>query len=78
MGNMWKISLANLVKNYNAYSHPICGPLLEGGPVLLAKRYYVKHKRKYVDACHFCYCIRSALVNKFPKYLAPRQVYNLT
>jgi len=78
MGNMWETPLSELVKNYDAYSHPICGPLLEGGPVRLAKKYRVKHKKRYVDACHFCYCVRLALVEKFPKYLAPRQVYNLT
>ena len=77
MGNMWKTPLSMLVKNYNADSHPICGPLVRGGPALLAKEYNVKHEDKYVDACHFCYLVRLALLDKFPKYLAPRQVYGL-
>jgi MoaA/NifB/PqqE/SkfB family radical SAM enzyme len=77
MGNMWKDSLSALVRNYNADSHPICGPLFRGGPALLAKEYDVEHEDKYVDACHFCYLVRLALINRFPQYLAPRQVYGL-
>lgn len=77
MGNMWKIPLSMLVKNYNADAHPICRSLVKGGPVLLAKEYDVKHEEKYVDACHFCYLLRLSLIDKFPQYLAPRQVYGL-
>lgn len=77
MGNMWETSLSELVKNYDPDAHPICGPLLKGGPVLLARKYRIKPRKRYVDACHFCYSVRLALVDKFPKYLAPRQVYNL-
>lgn len=77
MGNMWETPLSQLVGNYNADSHPICGPLVRGGPALLAKEYNVKHEDKYVDACHFCYLVRLALIDKFPQYLAPRLVYGL-
>ncbi len=77
MGNMWDVSLSNLVDNYEAEKHPICGPLLEGGPALLAKTYNVTHEDKYVTACHFCYLLRKALLNRFPEYLAPRQIYGL-
>ncbi|MCK4528317.1 4Fe-4S cluster-binding domain-containing protein [candidate division WOR-3 bacterium] len=77
MGNMWKNPLSILVRNYDADSHPICGPLVRGGPALLAKEYDVKHEDKYVDACHFCYLIRWSLIDRFPQYLAPRQVYGL-
>ena len=77
MGNMWETSLSMLVKNYNADSHPICGPLIRGGPALLAKKYNVEHEDNYVDGCHFCYLVRLALLNKFPEYLAPRQIYGL-
>ena len=77
MGNMWENPLSILVRNYNADSHPICGPLAKGGPARLAKEYKVEHKDKYVDACHFCYLLRLALIDRFPQYLAPRQVYGL-
>jgi hypothetical protein len=77
MGNMWETPLSILVENYDADSHPICKPLVSGGPVLLAKEYSVRHDEEYVDACHFCYLIRLALIDRFPQYLAPRQVYGL-
>ena len=66
-----------LVENYDPDSHPICGPLLKGGPALLAKKYGVKHDDKYITACHFCYLMRLTLIDRFPQYLAPRQVYGL-
>jgi len=77
MGNMWKTPLSKTVKNYDADSHPICRPLVRGGPALLAKEYNVKHEYKYVDACYFCYFVRLALLDRFPQYLTPRQVYGL-
>ncbi len=77
MGNMWETPLSEMVKNYDALSHPICGPLVKGGPALLAKEYDVKHEDTYVDECHFCYLVRLALIDRFPQYLAPRQVYGL-
>ncbi|UCE12193.1 MAG: 4Fe-4S cluster-binding domain-containing protein [Candidatus Heimdallarchaeota archaeon] len=77
MGNMWKTPLSELVKNYKADSHPICGPIVKGGPALLAKQYQVDHEDYFVDECHFCYTVRKALVDKFPEYLAPKQVYGL-
>lgn len=77
MGNMWETPLSKLVKNYDADSHPVCGPLVRGGPALLTKEYGVRHDEEYVDACHLCYLVRLALVDRFPQYLAPRQVYGL-
>jgi len=77
MGNMWKTPLSVLVKNYDADSHPICGPLVRGGPALLAKECGIDHHDEYVDACHLCYLTRLAMIDKFPEYLAPRQVYGL-
>ena len=77
MGNMWETPLSELVKSYNCDSHPICKFLVEGGPALLAKEYGVKHGDKYIDHCHLCYLVRSVLLDRFPKHLAPRQVYGL-
>jgi organic radical activating enzyme len=77
MGNMWETPLATLAQNFNPDSHPISGPLLAGGPALLARRYAVEHEEEYVDECHFCYSLRLALLDRFPQYLAPRQVYGL-
>ena len=75
IGNMWETPLSSLVKNYKFDSHPICGPLVKGGPALLAKEYKVKTEDKYVDPCHLCYCVRLSLLDRFPQYLAPRQIY---
>jgi MoaA/NifB/PqqE/SkfB family radical SAM enzyme len=77
MGNMRDRSLSELVESYDADLHPICDPLLKGGPALLAEKYGVKHEDSYITACHFCYLIRRALLDRFPEYLAPRQVYGL-
>ena len=77
MGNMWQRPLSVLVSEYESESHPICGPLAEGGPALLARQYTVEHEPDYVDECHFCYLLRRTLVDRFPEYLAPRQVYGL-
>lgn len=78
MGNMWESSLSVLVREYDARAHPICGPLLAGGPARLAKQHRVKLGDHYVDECRYCYFVRKVLVDRFPQYLAPRQVYGLT
>ena len=75
MGNMWRRPLSELVLEYNAGSHPVCGPLSRGGPALLAKEFDIDIGDAYVDECHFCYLVRRALLDRLPEYLAPRQVY---
>jgi organic radical activating enzyme len=77
MGNMWQTPLSTLIANYDPESHPICGPLLEGGPARLAEEHDVEHEDEYVDECHFCYLLRLALTDRFSQYLAPPQVYGL-
>jgi hypothetical protein len=77
MGNAWETPLSKMVKKYDAGLHPICSPLVKGGPALLAKKYQVKHDDEYIDACHFCYIIRLKLLDRFPQYLTPKQVYGL-
>ena len=65
------------MESYNPRAHPICGPLLEGGPAELARLYEVQIEPEYVDACHLCFHTRRGLVDKFPDYLGPKQVYGL-
>ncbi len=77
MGNCWKTSLSELVRDYDAQNHPICGPLVRGGPIRLIEEYGLDLKDEYVDECHLCYAARVALLAKFPEHLAPRQVYGL-
>ncbi len=78
LGNLWDTPLPQLVNNYQAALHPICSPLIRGGPALLAKEYNVEHEDGYVDACHLCYTVRKALLDRFPQFLAPKQVYGIT
>lgn len=75
MGNMWDVPLSKIVKQYDADLHPICRPLVNGGPALLAKEYDVRPEAEYVDACHMCYLVRRALIDRFPQYLVPTSVY---
>ncbi|UCH88162.1 MAG: radical SAM protein [Thermoplasmata archaeon] len=77
IGNMWETPLSELVTKYNADDHPICKPLVEGGPVQLAKEFDVTPDDKYATACHFCYEVRMKLLDKFPQFLAPKQVYGI-
>lgn len=77
MGNAWRTPLSALVENYRADAHPIARSLIDGGPARLAKEYDVPHDAGYVDACHLCYSVRKKLIDRFPDYLAPKQVYGL-
>jgi hypothetical protein len=49
----------------------------KGGPAFLARQYDVDVEEEYVDECHFCYLTRRALIERFPEYLVPRQVYGI-
>lgn len=77
MGNCWETALHELVNSYTPDTHPICGPLVKGGPVELARQYGISFEEGCVDACHFCTKTCKALIDRFPQYLAPRQVYGL-
>jgi len=77
LGNLWQEPLSELLRSYDAGSHPICGPLMRGGPAALTEELGLKPDDKYVDACHLCYMLRCELIDRFPEQLAPRQVYGL-
>ena len=77
MGNRKKTPLSALFEAFNPYTHPICGPILKGGPAELVRKYHVKHGEGYVDECHLCYCIRVKLRKMFPEILAPDQIYGV-
>jgi len=77
IGNMWQAPLSELVRNYSSKSHPICGPLIRGGPAELAKALGVKHEAGYIDECHLCYLARREAVDSLPDFLCPKQVYGL-
>jgi MoaA/NifB/PqqE/SkfB family radical SAM enzyme len=75
LGNAFRDSLERICEAYVPERHPITGPLLEGGPAALVRRYALRHGDFYADACHLCYEARAALRGRFPEILAPGQVY---
>ncbi|TXT59198.1 MAG: hypothetical protein BAJALOKI2v1_240026 [Promethearchaeota archaeon] len=77
IGNFIKKKFSEIIRNYNPNRHPIVEPLLNGGPTELVKRFKLKHEGSYVDECHLCYMARLALIDKYPEYLCPKQVYGL-
>ncbi|MCP4631791.1 MAG: radical SAM protein [candidate division Zixibacteria bacterium] len=77
IGNIWKTPLSQIDSTYSAEKHPICGPLLKGGPAQLAKEYNIDIGDEFVDECHFCFYVRKALLDRFPEFLAPKQVYGI-
>ena len=79
LGNVFETPLKEICEKYDADAHPICGPLLEGGPAALVTEYNLPHASPfgYADACHLCYEARFALREKFPKILGPDQMYGI-
>jgi hypothetical protein len=75
IGNVLREPLGDICANYDPLTHPIAGPILEGGPAKLSKRYQVPVETHYADACHLCYETRRILRPRFPEILAPDQVY---
>jgi hypothetical protein len=77
MGNMKKTPLHLLFEKFDPYKHPICEPILKGGPAELVRTYDLDHEEGYVDECHLCYSTRLKLRKMFPEILAPDQMYGV-
>lgn len=77
IGNLFEKPLKQICEEYDADVHPICGPLLAGGPAALVTEYNLPHESSYADACHLCYEARTALRARFPELLAPDQMYGV-
>jgi hypothetical protein len=75
MGNMWKTPLHVLEDTYDPTAHPICGPLLAGGPAKLAADHGMDMSVEYASACHLCYETRKKLRAEYPEHLGPALVY---
>jgi MoaA/NifB/PqqE/SkfB family radical SAM enzyme len=75
LGNLFEQPLKEIVRGFRPKQHPIVGPLLNGGPAELARRYQVAHDDAYADACHLCYAVRVALRSRFGEMLGPGQMY---
>ncbi|MCJ7433892.1 MAG: radical SAM protein [Anaerolineales bacterium] len=77
LGNIFEKPLTQICEEYDADTHPICGPLLNGGPVALVTEYNLPHASSYADACHLCYEARTTLRPRFPECLHPDQMYGV-
>lgn len=77
IGNLFEKPLKQICDEYDPDAHPICGPLLAGGPAALVSEYNLPHASDYADACHLCYEARIALRADFPSLLAPDQMYGV-
>lgn len=83
IGNLFEKPLKQICEEYDPDSHPICGPLLAGGPAALVTEYNLPHtspsgdESSYADACHLCYKARTTLRGRFPDLLTPDQMYGV-
>ena len=77
IGNFMQTPFSEIFIKYNPESHPVCGPLLKGGPTELAKTHHAQHREEYVDACHLCTDVCRAIIDKYPNIVTPKQVYGL-
>lgn len=75
IGNIWKRPLAELVRDYSPASHPICGPLVDGGPAQLARDLGYAPPHGVADACHLCWLARKSCRAEHSGILEPAQVY---
>jgi hypothetical protein len=77
IGNMWETPLSDLIAGFRPHVHPICGPLIRGGPAELARACGQIPQPGYIDECHLCFLTRKAVIEEYPETLAPKQVYGL-
>ncbi|HSK86809.1 MAG TPA: radical SAM protein [Anaerolineales bacterium] len=77
IGNLFEKPLKQICEEYDPDAHPICGPLLDGGPAALVTEYNVPHIASYADACHLCYAARTTLRPRFLQCLNPDQMYGV-
>jgi organic radical activating enzyme len=77
LGNLFHEPLSEICARYVADGHPIAGPLLQGGPAEVVRRYELPHEKSYADACHLCCQACRALRERFPDILTPDQMYGV-
>jgi MoaA/NifB/PqqE/SkfB family radical SAM enzyme len=77
LGNLFHTPLSEICEQYIPDTHPIAGPLLQGGPAALVRRYELSCKESYADACHLCCEARQVLRGRFSDILTPDQMYGV-
>jgi hypothetical protein len=78
VGNMKERRLSEIIETFEAASHPIVGPLVQGGPTALAQKaqeYGFQPEATYADECHLCYSTREFLRSMYPDLLRPDEMY---
>ena len=75
IGNLLERPLTEILAAFHPDEHPITGPLLDGGPAEMVRRYELAHEDGYADHCHLCYASRRVLRSQFPDELTPDQMY---
>lgn len=75
IGNLLERPLSQVMAEFRPEEHPIVGPLLDGGPAEIVRRYDLAHEEGYADHCHLCYESRRVLRSRFPDVLTPDQMY---
>ena len=78
LGNFWQEPLSEIMADYQAEKHPICGPLSRGGPARLIEELDLSPADGYVDECQACFFLRREIIDHYPDLLSPRQVYGLS
>jgi hypothetical protein len=77
IGNLFAKPLGEICAQFEPDTHPITGPLLNGGPAGLVSHYGLPHAETYADACHLCYTARLDLRSRFSDCLLPGQMYGV-
>jgi MoaA/NifB/PqqE/SkfB family radical SAM enzyme len=77
IGNIFDSPIKEICQNFDPFTHPILGPLLDGGPNKLVEKYNLNLSGNFADACHLCYKAREILRNQFPNILIPDQMYGI-
>lgn len=77
IGNAWLKPFSQIINEHDPYENPILEPLIRGGPTMLVKKFQLPLEGYYADACHLCYAARLMLRSKYPKILAPDQMYGV-
>ncbi len=75
LDSIWRTPLVEQFANYKPENHPIAGPLHEGGPLELGRRYGVDVSGEFADACHLCFETRRTLRARFSDQLRPELLF---
>lgn len=77
LGNLFATSIQEICERYDPETHPVVGPILQGGPARLVQDYRLAHEETYADACHLCYQARRTLRSQYHEILGPDQMYGV-